>query len=95
MEPAAASTRTLLASAATDDADMAEPDSEERRLSHELDFDKPERQWRRSGGVGGTRRAVVVLILLIIVAGIVAVLFKTQIVAAIPALTPIYAQVGL
>ena len=95
VEPAAASTRTLLSSATTDDGDLAGPDPEERRLSHELDFGKSDRQWRRTRGGGGTRRAVVILILLIIVAGIAAVMFETQIVAAVPALAPIYAQLGL
>ena len=94
VEPAAESPRTLLSSAPAAEAPAsAPPDPEERRLSHELDFGGSDRQ--RRPGNGGTRRAVVFLILLIILAGLCAVVFKPQIIAAVPALAPIYAQVGL
>jgi hypothetical protein len=95
-EPAAVSTRTLLSSGPADAADIAPPDPEERRLSHELDFgetERPRRTTRSSGG--GTRRTVMILILLIILAGVGAVVFETQIIAAVPALKSIYAQLGL
>lgn len=93
-ERPASSTRTLLANAPVSDIDIGAPDSEERRLSHELDFGAIDRQ-RRMGNGGGTRRAVIILILLIIVVGIAAVIFESEIVAAVPALKSIYAQVGI
>jgi hypothetical protein len=96
-EPAAESTRALLSSGPEDTTDLMPPDPEERRLSHELDFGETERQRRTSNGGsgGGTRRAVIILILLLILAGIGAVVFKTQIIAAVPGLKPTYAQLGL
>jgi hypothetical protein len=77
-----------------DDSYDAPPDPEERRLSSELDFGESARPRRASEG-GGTRRAVVILILLIIAAGFAAVVFETQIIAAVPALKSTYAQLGL
>jgi hypothetical protein len=94
VEPAAESTRALLGSLPAEEARIVAPDPEEKRLSHELDFGTAERQ-RQTGTGGGTRRVVVILILLIILAGIAAVVFKTQIIAAVPSLKPIYAQGGL
>jgi hypothetical protein len=94
MEPAAQSTRTLLASGSATEQMVPPPDPEEKRLSHELDFGETERL-RRSSESGGGRRLGVILVLLIILAGIVAVVFETQITAAAPALKPIYAQLGL
>jgi hypothetical protein len=93
VEPAAESTRTLLANAPPSETGIVPPDPEEKRLSHELDFGAADRQRAKSGG--GTRRVVVILILLIILAGVAAVVFKTQIIAAVPALKPIYTQAGL
>ena len=95
VEPAAESTRTLLANAPTSETIIAPPDPEEKRLSHELDFGETERGPRTSDGEWGTRRAVVILILLIILIGIAAVIFEAEIVDVIPALKPIYAQIGL
>jgi hypothetical protein len=95
-EPAAESTRALLSGGPDETADLMPPDPEERRLSHELDFGVADRQRRATnGGGGGTRRAVIILILLLILAGVGAVVFKTQIIAAVPALKPTYAQLGL
>jgi predicted Zn finger-like uncharacterized protein len=95
VEPTAESTRALLASAPRNAMDIAPPDPEERRLSHDLDFGESDRQRRTRDSGGGTRRVVLILILLIILVGIVAVVFETQIVAAVPALKATYAQVGL
>jgi hypothetical protein len=90
----AESTRSLLSSGSRENAYMAPPDTEERRLSHDLDFGEAARpRLAREGG--GTRRAVVILILLILSAGVAAVIFETQIVDAVPALGSIYAQLGL
>jgi predicted Zn finger-like uncharacterized protein len=95
MEPSAESTRTLLAGAPVGEARLVPPDPEERRLSHELDFDEADRQRRAANGGGGTRRAVVLLIVILIAIGIAAVVFETQVVAMVPSLKPIYAQLGL
>jgi predicted Zn finger-like uncharacterized protein len=95
VEPTAASTRTLLSSAPADKAYIAPPDPEERRLSHDLDFGETARPRPTSTGGGGTRRAVVILILLIILAGMAAVIFEAQVIAAVPALKSVYAQLGL
>jgi predicted Zn finger-like uncharacterized protein len=95
VEPAAESTRTLLAGAAIGDTRLAPPDPEERRLSHELDFDEAERLRRTGEAGGGTRRLVVLIIVCLIALGIAAVVFETQVVALLPALKPIYGQLGL
>jgi hypothetical protein len=95
VEPAAESTRTLLANAPTDETMIVPPDPEERRLSHELDFGETERGPRSSNGEWGTRRVVVILILLIILIIIAAVIFEAEIVDVVPALKPIYEQLGL
>ena len=91
---AAESTRTLLSSGPREEAYIAPPDPEERRLSHDLDFGETARPPRASEG-GGTRRTVVILILIILSVGIAAVVFEQQVVAAAPALKSIYAQLGL
>ena len=85
----------LLSSGSAEDAGIEPPDPEEKRLSHELDFGANERHRRTSSRGGGVRRVVIPLILLIIVAGIVAIIFKTEIVGAVPALASIYGQFGL
>ena len=95
VEPAAESTRTLLAGAAIGDGRIAPPDPEERRLSHELDFDEAERLRQTGDGGGGTRRVVVLLIVCLVALGIAAIVFETQVVALLPALKPLYAQLGL
>jgi len=93
-EPAPASTRTLLAGAPPPESAEPAPDPEERRLSHELDFGKPDGS-RSTGNEGGARRIILIVILVIIVAAIAAMILKSQIVAAVPALASVYAAVGL
>jgi hypothetical protein len=95
VEPAAESTRALLASAPADEADVAAPDAEERRLSHDLDFGGPERQRRTSNDSGSTRRVAVILIVVVLLVCVAAVVFRTQIIAAAPALKPAYGALGL
>jgi len=89
------STRSLLQR----DEEMPElemGDPEERRLSHELHFGETERPSprpsvsRRSGG-----RRLRLIALLIIVLIVAAILFKPQIVGALPALGALYAAFGL
>ncbi len=93
-EPAAASTRTLLAGVPAGET-IALPDAEERRLSHELDFGEPERRQRVRDGSGNTRRIALAIILIIILVIIAAMIFKTEIIGAFPALRAAYAWVGL
>jgi predicted Zn finger-like uncharacterized protein len=95
VEPQAASTRSLLAHSATTTGGMDAPDPEERRLSHELDFGEAERGRRTRQGTGGARRAALLLIVLIAVVIIAAVMFKPQIIAAVPATKAAYTAVGL
>jgi hypothetical protein len=95
VEPQAASTRTLLAGSPTTAPVMPGPDPEERRLSHELDFGEADRVRRTREKTGGARRAALLLIVLIVVIIIAAVMFKPQIVAAVPATKAAYAAVGL
>jgi predicted Zn finger-like uncharacterized protein len=95
VEPAAESTRALLANAPTGETMIVPPDPEERRLSHDLDFGETERGPRSIDGEWGTRRVVVILILLIILTIIAAVIFEAEIVDVVPALKPVYEQLGL
>ncbi len=95
VEPTAESTRILLANAANSDSRLTPPDTEERRLSHELDFDDAERLRRAGDSGGGGRRLVVLLIVVLVALGVAAVVFETQIIAMVPALKSIYAQLGL
>jgi predicted Zn finger-like uncharacterized protein len=95
VEPQAASTRSLLANSPTTAPVMAGPDPEERRLSHELDFGEAERGRRTREKTGGARRAALLLIVLIVVIIIAAVMFKPQIIAAVPATEAAYKAVGL
>jgi predicted Zn finger-like uncharacterized protein len=92
-EPATASTRTLLASGPADTPVLAAPDPEERRLSHELDFGDADR--RRPARTGGARRAALLLVVLIVIVIIAAVLFKPQVIAALPQAKAAYTAVGL
>jgi len=95
VEPAAASTRALLGDIPAEAADIEMPDAEERRLSHELSFGETERHpapITRSGG-GGRGLWPVILIVIVLVIG--AILFKPQLIDAVPALGSIYASVGL
>jgi predicted Zn finger-like uncharacterized protein len=94
-EPAAASTRTLLASDPAAAPAIATPDPEERRLSHELDFGESERRRRPEDAKGGTRRVALLLIAVIAVIIIAAIMFKPQIVALVPQTRAAYAAVGL
>jgi predicted Zn finger-like uncharacterized protein len=88
----AASTRKLFGGvAAADPADMG-PDPEERRLSAELDFGKPERYSREKSGSG---RVVLVVIAIIIIVAVAAVIFKDNVVALVPSAEGLYAAVGL
>lgn len=92
-EPAAPSTRALLGDIPAEAADIDMPDAEERRLSHELSFGETERHplpERRSRG-----RGLWLLILIVVVIVIAAILFKPQLVDAVPALGSVYASVGL
>jgi hypothetical protein len=96
VEPQAASTRSLLANGAATAPVLEDgPDPEERRLSHELDFGEGERGRRTGEGGGGARRAALLLIALIVVVIIAAVMFKPQIIAAVPATKAAYTSVGL
>jgi hypothetical protein len=94
-EPPAPSTRSLLAGAPSAAPLIAAPDPEERRLSHDLDFGESERRRRPNPEKGSARRGALILILLIILAIIAAMIFRTQIIAAVPATKGAYAAVGL
>ncbi len=96
VEPSAESTRSLLAGAPQDESTIPQPDPEEKRLSHELDFGVPEREHLQSSkGGGGTRRLALVVIFLIIALGVVAVVFENPIIAAFPGLKSMYSGLGL
>jgi predicted Zn finger-like uncharacterized protein len=95
VEPQAASTRSLLTNGATTTGGIDAPDPEERRLSHELDFGDADRGRQTREGTGGARRAALLLIVLIAVVIIAAVMFKPQIIAAVPATKAAYTAVGL
>ncbi len=92
--PAAASTRTLIATAVTDGEAIALPDSEERRLSHELSFGDTERHLSTAERPRSLRRSWLVVLIVIVVI-IAAILFKPQLVGVFPGLAPLYASVGL
>jgi predicted Zn finger-like uncharacterized protein len=95
VEPQAASTRSLLANGAATAPVMDGPDPEERRLSHELDFGDTDRGRPTREGTGGARRAALLLIVLLVVVIIAAVMFKPQIIVAVPATKAAYTAVGL
>ncbi|MCB8880867.1 zinc-ribbon domain-containing protein [Acidisoma cellulosilytica] len=88
------STRALLADLepAFDETDR--PDSEERRLSHELSFGETE-YYPAARKHRSTRGRIWLILLIVIVIIIAAILFKPQLVNAIPALDGLYAAVGL
>ncbi len=88
----AASTRKLFGGVAAADPVEMGPDPEERRLSAELDFGKPERYGREKSGTG---RIILVLIALIIIVAVAAVIFKDNIIAVVPSAESLYAAVGL
>jgi hypothetical protein len=93
VEPAAASTRALLGDIPAEAADIDMPDAEERRLSHELSFGETERH--PAPVTHSRRRGLWPVILIVIVLVIGAILFKPQLIDAVPALGGIYASVGL
>lgn len=93
--PAAASTRALIGEPPPEDEAEPVPDAEERRLSHELSFGETERPTVVRKSRGHSLRGVWLVILVILVVIIAAVLFKPQLVGAMPGLAGLYASVGL
>jgi hypothetical protein len=91
--PASPSTRKLFSGVPPPSAEDIERDPEERRLSHELDFGKPER-YRNYNGTR-SRLALLAIVATIIVLCVAAIIFRDNIIALFPGAEGLYAKVGL
>ena len=92
-EPSAA-TRSLLHHRPAEAGGIPMPDSEERRLSHELSFGESDYSMPKPRG-GRSLRRLLILVTVISVAIVATILFQPQIVGAVPALASLYAALGL
>lgn len=94
--PLSPATRSLLTRHETEDeTELAMGDPEERRLSHELSFGETERAPVAHRPSRGLWRGFWMVVMIVIILVIAAILFKPQILGAVPALDHLYAAVGL
>lgn len=92
--PPSPATRSLLTREETE-ADLEMGDPEERRLSHELSFGETERAPAAHRAARSRGRSLWLLVMLVVVVIIAAILFKPQLLGAVPALGGLYAAIGL